>query len=78
LRVAGIGPDGDCSAVVRRRLGGSRTGRMQTETFGAGSDDQNLAQAQGLQRMVEAAGQAWPDGRVKGECSVRPQPTPTR
>ena len=54
--------DGGCSAVVRWRLGGSRTGRMQTETFGAGSDDQNLARAQGFQRMVEAAGQEWPDG----------------
>jgi hypothetical protein len=40
---------------------------MQTEAFGAGSDDQNLARAEGFKRMVEAAGQEWPDGRVKGE-----------
>jgi hypothetical protein len=36
---------GGRSAVVRWRLGGSRASRMQTETFGAGSDDQNLARA---------------------------------
>ena len=63
--------DGGTSAVVRWRLGGSRTGRMQTETFGAGSDDQNLAHAEGFKRMVEAAGQEWPDGWVKSEGFVR-------
>ena len=36
-----------------------------------GSDDQNLARARGFQRMVEAAGQEWPDGWVKGEGFVR-------
>src|SRR5215218_10797554 len=34
---------GGTSAAVRWRLGGSRSGPMQTETFSAGSDDQNLA-----------------------------------
>ena len=63
--------DGGRSAVVRWRLGGSRTGRRQTETFGAGSDDQNLARAAGFKRMVDAAGQEWPDGWVKGEGFVR-------
>ena len=63
--------DGGTSAVVRWRLRGSRTGRMQTETFGAGSDDQNLARAAGFRRMVEAAGQDWPDGWVKGEGFIR-------
>jgi hypothetical protein len=48
--------DGGTSAVVRWRLGGTREGRMQTETFGAGSDDQNLARADGFRRMVVAAG----------------------
>jgi integrase len=42
------------------------------ETFGAGSDAQNLARADGFKRMVEAAGQRWPDGWVKGEGFVRP------
>ena len=57
---------------------------MQTETFSAGSDDQNLARAEGFQRMVEAAGHEWPDGWVKGMGFVRPredadpmQPPPT-
>ncbi len=67
--------DGGISAIVRWRLGGAREGRMQTETFGAGSDDQNLARAQGFKRMVEAAGQEWPDGWVKGEGFVRPRST---
>ena len=65
--------DGGRSAVVRWRLGGSRTGRVQTETFGAGSDD--LARAAGYNRMVEAAGQEWPDCWVKGEGFVRPRST---
>lgn len=63
--------DGGTSAMVRWRVGGTRSGRMQTETFGAGSDDQNLARAEGFKRMVEAAGQEWPDGWVKGEGFVR-------
>jgi integrase len=63
--------DGGTSAVVRWRVGGTRSGRTQTETFGAGSDDQNLARAEGFKRMVEAAGQEWPDGWVKGEGFVR-------
>lgn len=63
--------DGGRSAIVRWRLGGTRSGRMQTETFGAGSDEQNLARAEGFKRMVEAAGQEWPDGWVKGEGFVR-------
>ena len=67
--------DGGTSAVVRWRLRGSRTGRMQTETFGAGSDDQNLARAAGFRRMVDAAGQDWPDGWVKGEGFVRAHST---
>jgi integrase len=67
--------DGGTSAVVRWRLGGTRDGRMQTETFGAGSDEQNLARAEGFNRMVEAGGQEWPDGWVKGEGFVRRRAT---
>ncbi|HEX5963795.1 MAG TPA: hypothetical protein VFY42_08715 [Gemmatimonadales bacterium] len=33
---------------------------------------QNLARADGFKRMVDAAGQRWPDGWVKGEGFVRP------
>lgn len=40
--------DGGTSAVVRWRVGGTRSGRTQTETFGAGSDEQNVARARGL------------------------------
>ena len=65
--------DGGTSAVVRWRLGRSRSGGMQTETFGLGSDEQNLARAEGFKKMVEAAGQEWPDGWVKGEGFVRPR-----
>ena len=31
------------------------------EAFGAGSDAQSLARADGFKRMVEAAGQRWPE-----------------
>jgi hypothetical protein len=65
--------DGGASCVVRWRSGGSRSGRMQTEIFGAVSNDQNLARAEGFKRMVEAAGQEWPHGWVKGEGFVRPR-----
>jgi hypothetical protein len=37
---------------------------------GGGSDAQNVARADGFKRMVEAAGQRWPDGWVKGEESI--------
>jgi hypothetical protein len=47
---------GGTSAVVRWRVGGTRSGRTQTEIFGAGSDDQSLARAEGFKRMVDAAG----------------------
>ena len=33
---------------------------------------QNLARADGFKRMVEAGGERWPDGWVKGEGFVRP------
>jgi integrase len=63
--------DGGMSASVRWRLGGRRSGAMQTETFGAGSDARNRARAEGFLQMVTAAGQDWPDGWVKGEGFVR-------
>jgi hypothetical protein len=63
--------DGGTSYVVRWRLGGGRTGARQTETFGAGSDAQNRARAEGFATMVIAAGEDWPDGWVKGEGFVR-------
>jgi len=64
--------DGTTSAHVYWRLGGVRGGPRQVETFSAGSDDQNLARAEGFKRMVDAAGQRWPDGWVRGEGFVRP------
>ena len=63
--------DGGTSCVVRWRLGGSRTGRRQTETFGAGTDAQNRARAEGFRAMVAAAGEFWPEGWVKGRGFVR-------
>ncbi|MGI8700622.1 MAG: hypothetical protein ACR2JU_05340 [Nocardioidaceae bacterium] len=65
--------DGGSSARVVWRLGATREGAYQSETFGAGSDAQNVARAQGFKKMVDAAGQRWPDGWVKGEGFVRPR-----
>jgi integrase len=65
--------DGAVSARVVWRLGGVREGVYQSETFGAGSDAQNLARADGFKKMVDAAGQRWPEGWVKGEGFVRPK-----
>jgi hypothetical protein len=59
------------SYVVCWRLGGTRTGKRQRETFGAGSDERNKAQAEGVLRMVVAAGESWPDGWIKGQGFVR-------
>jgi hypothetical protein len=63
--------DAGTSAIVRGRLGRTRSGGMQTETFGAGSDAQNPARAEGFRQMVAAAGEHWPDGWVRGEGFVR-------
>ncbi len=63
--------DGSTSCTVRWRLGGTRDGRPQNETFGAGSDERNAARAEGFKRMVEAAGNRWPEGWIKGEGFVR-------
>lgn len=64
--------DGGISARVKWRLGGSRDGATQLEVFSAGTDAQNLARADGFKKMVDAAGQQWPAGWVKGEGFVRP------
>jgi hypothetical protein len=49
--------DGGLTARVIWRPGGARDTTRVWETFGAGSDAQNLARADGFKRMVEAAGQ---------------------
>ena len=64
--------DGGLTARVFWRPGGCRDTPREWETFGAGSDAKNLARADGFKRMVEAAGQRWRDGGVKGEGFVRP------
>jgi hypothetical protein len=64
--------DGGVTARVFWRPGGCRDAPRDWETFSAGSDAQNLARADGFKRMVEAAGQRWPNGWVKGEGFVRP------
>lgn len=63
--------DGGTSYTVRWRAGGTRTGKRQSETFGAGPDEQNSARAEGFRLMVLAAGEDWPDGWVKGRGFVR-------
>lgn len=60
------------SAYVVWRLGGGRDGEKQFEAFSAGTSEQNLARAEGFQKMVVAAGSRWPDGWIKGEGFVRP------
>ena len=47
--------DGGVSARVVWRLGGTRDGAYQAETFSVGSDAQNLARADGFKNMVDAA-----------------------
>jgi hypothetical protein len=72
--------DGGTSCIVRWRVGGTREGNRETETFGAGTDAQNRARAEGFKRMVTAAGEHWPDGWVKGAGFVRdrgPEADPT-
>jgi hypothetical protein len=54
------------------REGGGRHGAYQAETFSIGSDAQNLARADGFMEMVEAAGQHWPGGWVRGVGFGRP------
>ncbi len=63
--------DGGTSCIVRWRLGGTRSGKPQNETFSAGSDEQNMARAEGFKQMVMAAGEYWPDGWIKGRGFVR-------
>ncbi len=63
--------DGGTSYAVRWRLGGTRSGRKQRETFSAGTDAQNKARAEGFRDMVTAAGEFWPDGWVQGRGFVR-------
>lgn len=59
----GTGICGPAAAVTPRACG---------RTFSVGSAARNLARADGFKRMVEAAGQCWPHGWVKGERFVRP------
>jgi hypothetical protein len=67
--------DGGVSARVVWRLGGARDGAYQSETFSAGTDAMNMERARGFKSMVDAAGQRWPEGWVRGEGFVRPSGT---
>ncbi len=53
------------------RLEGGREGPYPSETFSVGTDAENMARADGFKQLVEAAGQPWPDGWVRGEGFVR-------
>ena len=64
--------DGGLTARVIWRLGGGRDAVRASEIFSVGSAAQKLARADGFKRMVEAGGERWPDGWVKGEGFVRP------
>ncbi|MFN2321226.1 MAG: tyrosine-type recombinase/integrase, partial [Dermatophilaceae bacterium] len=65
--------DGGVSACVVWREEGHRGSPRQRETFSVGTDAQNRARAEGFKQMVDAAGQYWPEGWVKGEGFVRPR-----
>jgi integrase len=67
--------DGGSSYIVRWRLGGTRGGKPQHETFSKASDERNLAQAEGFKRMVTAAGEEWPEGWVRGKGFIRDRST---
>ena len=69
--------DGGLTARVIWRLGGGRDAARVSETFSVGSAAQNLARADGFKRMVEAGGERWPDGWVKGGRGG-PTPRPPR
>lgn len=64
--------DGGTSARVVWRHGGGRDGAYQSETFSAGRDPANMERARGFKSMVDATGQRWPEGWVRGEGFVRP------
>ena len=68
--------DGGVSVRAYRRPGGGRDTTRVWETFSVGSNAQNSARADGFKRMVDAAGQRWPDGWVKGEASSDPRMSP--
>src|SRR4051794_7784775 len=67
--------DGTRSYQVTWRLGGSRDGTWQAETFGTRKE------ARAFALDVEAAGHDWPDGWVPGvgylPVSTNVQPTPS-
>ena len=65
--------DGGLTTRVIWRPAGARATARDSETFSVGSDAQNLGRADGFKRMVDAAGQRWPEGWVKGEGFVRPR-----
>jgi hypothetical protein len=52
--------DGGVSARVVWRLGGSRDGAYQSETFSAGTDAMNMERARGFKSMVDARVSAGP------------------
>ena len=68
--------DGGVSCYVRWRAGGARDGTNELETFSAGTTRENRANAKAFKLQVDAAGQRWPDGWVKGvgyaQLTVRP------
>src|SRR5215218_6891016 len=64
--------DGGVTARVFWWPSGCRDAPRDWETSSAGRAAQNLARADSFKRMVEAAGQRWPDGWMKGEGFVLP------
>jgi integrase len=66
--------DGGTSYTVRWRLGGTREGMRQSETFGAGTDAANASRADSFKTMVIASGEFWPEGWIKGAGFVRERP----
>jgi len=66
--------DGGLSWRVRWRIGGSRSGELQTETFSRYTDQENESRARDFAKAVELAGHHWPEGWVKGRGYFREDP----
>jgi hypothetical protein len=66
--------DGVTSYYVRWREGGIKRTQLQTETFSRYSSGRNKQRAEKFKRLVDDAGQHWPEGHRKGDSDRDPRP----
>ena len=76
--------DGVISCYVRWRTGGVAGGKREVETFAKRTTKLNRTGAAAFKKLVDEAGQNWPDGWIKGvgwaepdEAAPIPAPVPT-